>query len=677
MKQVTVCTLGFVLLVGCGSDDPPPVFIPDVGTRDGGADGGVDLSMDQTMPVDMAPDIPADAQVIAACDDPLGPVVSLTSPVAAPSPSDPNVLVDARPTVRCEVMRSSEDGSAPLDPDSVVIARVTADGVVLDAPTVVSEGAEYRAQFDLTGLPNGEVRFLCTAQDDMERCQRSDVATLLDLGPNVEITTPSAGSVHTTSMGLRFVVTEAPVADGDTAAAVASQTVTVAGVALTELTDEGEGAFSVNVDFEDEELFDPELSGDFEIVIEATNRRAPTAATRRVSQPFVLDRTAPSIVFITPGDGDLIGGRTRVAVTITDPSGVDAATVVLRVGGRDFDMRPTDTDDEFEVFFDASEFPATVTELTLNVTAFDTAGNRQTESQVVKLDSVPPIASLDPPSIREGRVNSGSGALECSPLFDPVGADSVNDGQVVGTAAEFRARVEDETNRAFGGEGTVLFVSGIESVELYLRHDDGTPLLIDTDEDGVCDSINPLVEPDPGDPTTATVLDLIGLRTSGTVGFETSATFPDDGPLPAGEPESAYDAIYDTCTPASSPGNPRALCAESSPLTRLIETSYGEEAIYVKGPTTPLTCVGDLFDFQGSLEEGWACTAIRAEDRLGNAGISPPLRACFIDGVGEDPCPGTLGTIAPEAMRPSCTDGCTLPRSFVDDTSYQLFVAPR
>ena len=147
---------------------------------------------------------------------------------------------------------------------------------------------------------------------------------------------PGSGSVHSSTMALRYHIEEAPVASDDDGAAVASHTLTVAGVAIEDVTDEGGGDYSVNIDFDDDTLFNPALSGEFEVVITATNSRSPTPVTRRYAQPFVLDRTPPTIMFTTPDEGELIGGRTRVSASITDPYGVDTTTIVLRVGGESF-----------------------------------------------------------------------------------------------------------------------------------------------------------------------------------------------------------------------------------------------------------------------------------------------------------------------------------------------------
>ncbi|MFT5355527.1 MAG: hypothetical protein ACI9KE_002746 [Polyangiales bacterium] len=641
-----------VSVFACGDDAPP--FVP---------------QSDTGPPPDAGPlpDVPngPDTGAPVTCDEG-GPSVTIVEPVPAADASDSNVLIGARHNVRCEVLRPAEPGSFPVDSSSVIITRIDADGNTLEAPVVSSDGDVYQAGFDLTGTTSGPVSFRCIASDMNETCSISDISTLIDLGPSVEITSPTMDSVHATAMNLRYRIVSQPLGDDDLFAGVESHSVVVAGTTITNIVDEGDGNYSAAVDFTDDTIFDPDLSGEFEIAISAENRRMPMPAVRVTRQAFTLDRTPPSITFVSPEEGDLVGGRVRVVTSISDPSGVDSASVVLRVGMMEFNMLQVPMSSDFAVSFDASVFPQTITELTLNVTASDNAANRLTLSLIVKLDSVPPIASLDPPDIREGRIQASR--LQCSRFFDPVGSDSVNDGEIVGTAAEFRARTQDEGNRPFGGEGVVVFLAGLRSVQLYINDETDVPLLVDESGDGICDSINPLLEPVPGDPSRAVVVDLEGIRPTGTWPFnEQDVTSP-------GMPESAYGDVYDDCNPGNSSATlPRLLCEESTRMSRVIASTYDEETIFAKPLVTSLTCVGDAFDFQGSIDEGWSCLAVRSEDNLGNVGVSPPLRACFIDGAGDEPCPGSVGSIAPEAMRPGCTDGCVLPRTYLDDPSYQLF----
>jgi hypothetical protein len=596
--------------------------------------------------------------------------------ILAPAPaSDPNadsLLVSDRVVVRCIVNHGGAPESRPVDAESVAIVRLDGTGMVADSPAVTSTGSEFQASFNLGALPNGRVAFRCTAADTNEEplCGRGEVQTLLDLGPRIEVLTPPDLSIHSERMTLRYRVTPSPLDATDSEADVVDHRLVVAGVTITSASEVGDGELQADIDFTDRSVFVEPLAGEFELVLTATNMRTPVAATRRTVQSFTIDSEGPVVVFSTPTEAALVGGRVRVEATITDPAGVDESTAILRVGTTELAMRRV-MGDRFEVFFDAAAFPSTVAEVTLNVTAADIVGNRSTVSRVVKLDTVPPIASLDPPEVREGRVRAMG--LECSTLFDPVGSDSVDDGEVVGTAAEFRARTHDLGNSSFGGSGTVTFLAGMRSAKLYLLDDSSVALLVDQNGDGVCDAINPAVEPIPGDPSTAVVVDLVPVAARGQSLFPTAIT---EDVTVSGTPASAYGSAFASCINATTTTTPAALCPESTPMTRVIPAPLAGNppAIYVRAPITTSTCVGDAFDFQSALSEGWACVAVRSEDNLGNVGVSPPMRTCFVDGVGSDPCPGPLGTIVPEVDRPSCTDGCTLPLSYRDIPALQLVV---
>jgi hypothetical protein len=60
---------------------------------------------------------------------------------------------------------------------------------------------------------------------------------------------------------------------------------------------------------------------------------------------------------------------------------------------------------------------------------------------------------------------------------------------------------------------------------------------------------------------------------------------------------------------------------------------------------TPQACMGIPFDSLASnIQEGWVCVAVRAEDNLGNHGVSAPLHMC-IDRLPLGTCPAPPGDI--------------------------------
>lgn len=63
-------------------------------------------------------------------------------------------------------------------------------------------------------------------------------------------------------------------------------------------------------------------------------------------------------------------------------------------------------------------------------------------------------------------------------------------------------------------------------------------------------------------------------------------------------------------------------------------------------------------------EEGWLCVAAVSDDTAGNHGVSRPLRLCY-----DNPSvPGKPACATDKSNPPTCTDGCTLPPAFFDDT---------
>ena len=297
----------------------------------------------------------------------------------------------------------------------------------------------------------------------------------------------------------------------------------------------------------------------------------------------------------------------------------------------------------------------TTTALVIEVFALDLVGN-EGSSVDVKLDIVSPVVDLNPVSIREAReVDLG---LECSALFDPVGADSVNDGEVVGTAPEFRVWIQERTNRPFPGGGIVLNHSGVDDdkVKLYILDDQDQALVVDTDGDDLCDSINPDFLPGNSlgnDPAV--------ISTYSPITPKGSSFFPST-------PQFSYAGT--TCLEIDSESGdsfpPDLICepSASSLLTRVIPMIFfppATPAIYGKEPIDVDRCVGDFWDLMGEdLNAGWFCVAMEVSDNAGNVNVSPPLRVCYEpDAASSGACPGGLGSIQTPPSGMTCTDSCT------------------
>lgn len=468
-------------------------------------------------------------------------------------------------------------------------------------------------------------------------------------------------------MDVEFTIAADPVSDSDTMAEPVSGTVTVAGAQISDIVTEGDVSIAT-VDFDDPDLYQTALNGDYEFSVSVTNGRG---VTRRETRSFTVDAGGPTINIIEPELASIIAGATDVIAEITDPSGVDASTVRYRILAQglsqEFSMTQVGGTNRFVGSFDANQYPETIGQISINVSAADLAGNDRTEELSVQLDSRPPLIDMDPPTVREAQEDM-TGQI-CSNAFDPVGGEAANDATVLGPVPSFRARIEDRTNR-------VSAISGVnrDDVQVYILDDETQALLIDTDGNGVCDSINPAFLPNnPLGNQPAVVINLTPVAASGTAFFQAlppTQTLPDpyNGPQFCFGGENgngtgnAMDAPDEVCLIGTTAG---------TTLTRVIPDNTDPDgmrpAIFGRAPLTPLRCIGDRFDFPGAgISPGFACVAARATDNGGNESVSSPLRVCLDDALGGSDCPAGIGGAFAPAF--SCTDGCSVsPLDFVEN----------
>jgi len=625
-----VVGLGFgllFLLVQLGCNDivtPPP-------SREGGGGsggGGIDV-----------------------CSDEGGPAVAILLPTPASDPNVDALVTDPNLSVECAVTATD----ALVNDESVRII-VRDDAGSTETPVVVNNGdGTYSASLELGSYPNGSLTVACEASDSSleRRCSGATVMTFLDLGPSVVILSPADGSVQAGGMDIEFTIAADPVSDSDTLAdpdLAGTGSLVVAGAQITNIVSEG-GVLIGTVDFDDPALYQTALNGEYEFSVSVANGRG---VTRRETRSFTVDAGGPTIDIIEPELASIIAGATDVIAEITDPSGVDASTVRYRIDAQEFSMTQVGGMNRYMGSFDANQYPETIGQITINVTAADVSGNDRTQSVSVQLDSQPPMIDMDPPTVREAQEDM-TGQI-CSNAFDPVGGEAANDARVLGPVPSFRARIEDRTNR-------VSAISGVnkDDVQVYILDDETQALLIDTDNDGVCDSINPAFLPNnPMGNQPAVVIDMTPVAASGTAFFQAlpptqSLPFPYDG-APfcfGGENGNGTGKAMDA---------PDEVCLGTT-LTRVIPDNTDPDgmrpAIFGRAPLTPLRCIGDRFDFPGAgINPGFACVAARATDNGGNESVSSPLRVCLDDALGGSDCPaGIGGTFAPGF---SCTQDCTV-----------------
>lgn len=580
------------------------------------------------------------------------PTVEIFSPVAAEDADSDAIITSRTVTVRCRATKSLQLDASDVNLSSIKIRMVNPSDSTMPFEGVVSAletTGEFEATFNVAAFANGKLTFTCSAEDtSVPPLAGSDVLeTLLDLGPSITILQPMDTSTHalTNPVLIRFEVQAAKVTDDDTSAEPKDIKLVVIGQELEAMEDaDHPGVYSASVDFDDRTLF-PMPPVTAEVVVTATNDRMPEAPLRRVEVNIALDSVGPTITVISPANYSIKRGRVVLEVSISDNSGVQQDTLIATVNQNDLIL-----DDWFFnganyiEDFDTTPIFDTLTQLTINISAADAVGNERTISHFLRLDNVAPLISLDPPPIREWYTENN--VAVCSEAFDPVGSDgAANDGDLVPPAVLLRARVHERTNTTIGQNFS--YVAGVNetSVILFAQKDPSIPLLIDTNDDNVCDEINN----DLDFSIAPVVLSLVPLTPRGTAYFSATADFESPAHVAPG------------CNHSTATMPPPVLCGVTN-MTRVIPQAIvgAPPSIYAFGvPSNGTTgpCEGETWLGLPSMEVGWACIAGRVEDNIGNIGVSRALRLCFSeDGV-------TLPEEC-EGAPPACDDGCLPPPDF-------------
>jgi hypothetical protein len=392
-----------------------------------------------------------------------GPRVTFTSPLPASDPNTGELITEPTLRVACKVERALYVSAAAVDKATVKIALLKPhEGeaedekaeVWTDAPVNAVADDTFEAQFELRTLPNGPLQFRCVARDlaTVPNTTTTKLRTLLDLGPKVEISKPNLASYALKSpVAIEFKIEASPVTSDDAEAEVDEIKLLVSGVPVDfEESMTTPGLYQANVDFDDRAQF-PVPPESAQVTVTASNKRSPTVALRSVTKAIVIDGEGPSIVVKAPIDGQIVPyGENPLVVEVRDPSGVRASSLVANFNSGTLVLRDwKGVEPTFTHSFNPGSFGTQLTRLTVQISATDNVGNETMVPLVLKLDNLPPVISITPPLIREWRKNGNN--LECSTLFDPVGADVPNDGQPLTGTAYFRALVEDKTNKPIVG----------------------------------------------------------------------------------------------------------------------------------------------------------------------------------------------------------------------------------
>jgi len=592
----------------------------------------------------------------------VAPIVEITSPTMVTDPENGDVLTGSTVTVTCSARKSSEPGAQAVLGSSLKIQMFGADGKQIGADGSVmstTNANEYSAMFVLTKVPNGPLSFACSASDQSAAANigRAMVETFYDGGPTLALAEPGDKSAH--SLGeilFQFSALPAPLATGDSGAAVDAVTLKVNGIDIGGLVETTtKGYYRRSIDLNDPKLFTTTPVGTVPVVITATNKRG-TTATGNFS--FVVDSTGPIIKVVSPpiANVQIIGGQVTLEFTVTDEAGgsqVDPSTVTVQLNA---DPHPVSFDEgnywhlqpdgrTFDYSFNTLNYASD--QLSITIGAYDKAGNKaEGTTASYFLDNVPPIIDLQPPAVQE---KSGAPPdYRCSAPFDPLG-DSPNDLDVIPAFRYYRALVWDEGNHGDGQKITYFSdVDNTVGVRLYFQQDTSKPLLKNRQgtPGAVCDEVDDLSLP---------FVNLLPVAPAG------DSFFPADAP-------AVQDCKRGTDT------TQRFLCNQNSSLSRVIQhetatANTSNAVIYGYQPDNAAYCTGGELQITNKVtKDGWVCAAVVAQDRVGNRSVSAPIRLCLdaadtvgANFVGTPAC--TSGLNPPTCVAPA-PGGCVAPPHF-------------
>jgi hypothetical protein len=510
----------------------------------------------------------------------------------------------------------------------------------------------YQGRLNLGDLDSGTYTLTVTATSSGGAVGRRSVDFQIDAGPLLIINSPIEGHSYKRTLTVEIVAADPFGLDGS------SPTATIGDVPVMLAPTGTADTFRGTVDFDaqDPPLFGPQL-----LTVEATNVNGKRTEVQLI---FIIDNTGPVIANTRPAPGQMTGGIVVISAQITDNAGVLDSSVIAVVGDDtstpkfEIALKPAGIG-VYTALFDTNrlteckEDPDTSTCIvfpTISFRASDEVGNETVTTYAFFVDNIAPLADLDPPNLRDTKLDIG---LRCSWSFDPLGVDfnigdMPNDNTYVPQVFDLRARIQDRGNfRAPGLKQPPMALVDPDRTNVFILDDESLPLIVDTDGNGTCDSINPTLIPTTEPPTMNNQVLKVRLA-----------------PVPPG---GASDFTADPSVPLTStagwpcvrgidPERPQPLCSFQQPSVAIGYFSVDPPlpAIWSVEPINELRCHGNQFDTKANnIGPGWACIAVGTTDLAGNFSVSAPLRV-YIDQAGNyshsfDDTPSGVG--AP----PACT----------------------
>ena len=504
------------------------------------------------------------------------------------------------------------------DPDGVQAQSITANvkGLKAVQMSLSTKVDEYEAKIDISTLPTKSYLWV-VATDSKGNTNTSLIPFQRDPGPTISFLAPKADERAKSSLSINVVVNyDVAVEDSEKLEVrVGKKDIT-----MTRKSHDKTQKMQVWIGTVIFKEFIPPLSGN-QMVIGSMKNKNGTIGT--ATRTFFVDNQGPTFTTVSHAAGELIGGTLKVYADISDDAGVLDSSVKCVIGkalnSRVVALVPSATKGRYEALFDARLLGVHDLYTVMSFRASDTLGNESHLGVTVILDNGPPKMELDPPANLH-MSKKDQGKTLCSYPFDPVGVSAANDLYQVPQIIPFRVRIEDQGNLV--PSAGVNWLSGIDEtkVQLYVLDDTAQALVVDSDEDGICDSINPNVVPLGSAPKVgqAVAVKLAGIAPSGTADFYTKGTeLPSKCSSWGAETTPPDDAL---CLGVTALVVPPARCVTSS-TTAIFSIPT------INSSSTSYTCLGLPFDFLANkFDGGWACAAVAAQDKLGNQGVSPPIR---------------------------------------------------
>lgn len=573
------------------------------------------------------------------------PVVTITAPASGAEISGDKLTVTATVTSPTNTLIASETVAITITPPG--------GGIVSATMTRGTAANTYTGSINIAQVPSGMATFTVSAADITGKVGSAQASYVHDHGPTITFVKPTAATAKGT-LSVEIIVDD-PLHPITMLSQVQAGIRTANDVTLTQVSGATPFRVVANVDLN---AYSPTLDGPQVITCTATNSNN----TKQTAQKqFTVDNAGPTIIIKSPAAGSFVGGVTQVQADIQDLSGVNPATVIAVFGGNLATAitltKPDPMGTVYTGFFDVRSLGKSYVYADVSVRADDTLGNHGELGEQVIVDNTPPWMSMDGSiQMRVAKLDALQ-KIECSQLFSPLGPavsdHPAHDGQVVQQIVTLRTRIEDRGNSAPGLIAGQF--SGLDptSVTMFaLPATTGAVLAVDTDNDGICDDVNPTLIPTTDVTMSGEALALAMsplAQGTGTPDYRAAAS-----------PPPACDEIGDPNTTLPPP----ALCITTG-MSYTLQWNDKIAPIWSIGPISTNQCVGYQVDTLNHLPEGPTCVITRAVDNAGNQMVSYPLHICIDRGGGKcsgftysaTDCTGKWDKVQQKLVAGTCTMG--------------------